>query len=892
MTGPRVGVQDDFAKWKAEQDFAKWKAAKEMERSAAGRDVTRRAMPGTAPRRATAPRDPRSGKESVLALAANFIDALAFGSLDEMAALTGGIGGAVSGEGFREGAQSGYQGMKLLREGGQEHDPGLTRLARGGGMLAGIIPSLAAGGVPTAIGARLGLRAAPEAAAASIPKAMLTAGGIGAGMGALSDGGVGERTRNAALMGVGTALIPPVVAGGLWAAGKVPGAARGLKRVFGNAVGRAGEAAEVVWQRMKIDRTGGLIAPHIGHPSVPSLAIDEAGPAVQGLAKGILHEPGEGRAILGRALENRSTAMRPAITAELERRTGMPAANARRVLVEIADEQKALTSAQDAVKAHQKALKQAAKRPVNQPTSAHAARAFEAEAGVAPNGITKFNEVMDETTTQMREVYDQAREATRGFAVESPTFAEVIETPIGKQAWEFAQISKANTGSALPTIERALPMGGMSAEQLAVQNARNVSRGVPPIVAPTESIPVPDPESIHLMKRYFANVARLGQQDGAQGLQAARAQGALKQWDNIRNEILDPAWRQADDVATQLFNTRRAAKLALDAAKAVPNPGSRRAATMSIRAVQDRVAAMSPEERAVFDPIFKWSIGSRIEGNSAAATHLALTNPKSGLFQLVEMATGNTGASSRIAAATARAPKPNIPILAVPQASRGLQAAQRGLSVLSTPAEAAAGNAGKTLPLLARDAAALPSAERGIMREAASANLRQAWEGVPSAQQSPGRFFASSPERVEQTGYAFRSPAEAGLFQKAVGAWDDVQSLKSRLMGGSDTAANLAEPGARASELERAVADYSTMGTGYATRRVMGRLGTRASERARQEVDEEVAKILAKSGGKLSDAEAAATARNILARVRSRLGIGAGAIAADQVMHGLLSPPK
>lgn len=720
-----------------------------------------RQMPGTRPN------DPRSGGEIAASLAANAVDALTLGGLDELAAGTGAIGGMFSGEGATAGGRAGYRGMKLLREGGQQYDPAGTRLARGTGLIAGILPALAASG---------------GAGAVPLWRSAASAGGLGAMAGLLSEGGAGERVRNAGISGAISAAVPPIFAGTMWAAGKVPGVAAGLAKVLPGATGRAGEAADVVANRMAMDRAGGIATPPILHPSVPALAIDEAGPAVQGLAKGILRAPGEGRAILGGALERRSEQMRPAITAELERRTGMPATRARAMLTDIADEQSALARAQDAVAEQQKTLNTTARQPIAQPSALDAVRAFEREVGPLPNGITETRRVMEETKGAMRAAYDEARVATNGFQVDSPTFRAIVQTPIGKQAWEFAQLSKANAGTPVPTVEQAVSVGGLPAERIAAVNARNAERGLPPI--PTESIPVPDPESVHLMKRFFASVARLGQQDGAQGLQAARAQGALRQWGAINTEILDPAWQQADAIATKLFGMQRAVKLGLDAGRATTNPGSKQALAMSLQAIRDRVATMSPDELSAFGPTLRFAVGNRIQRASPNALRGALANPRSDLSQLVVLATGDASAPGRIAAAVAKNVPAKAPILAIPEASSTLRAAQRGLAALTTPAEASGANAAHTLPVLARDVSASSPAERAVTTQAAAANLRQAWEGVPTGQKSPGLFFAKSPERVEQVGYAFGSPQQAGLFQRAVTAWDDAQALKARLMGG------------------------------------------------------------------------------------------------------------
>lgn len=823
-----------------------------------------RQMPGGVPV------DPRSTTERVSAAAANAIDALTGGSLDELAGLTGGIEGLFNrgALGVVPEARAGYEGMNLLRKEGAQYDPIGTRLARSGGTVAGLLASLGASGGPQTLAAatKLGIK-------------------MGATQGALSDGDLAERAKSTAIGGVIGGAIPPVVAGALWLGGKTPGVPQVMQHLFGDAVGVRGEANQVIADRMAMDKASGIVNPMVRDASVPSLAIDQGGAAVQGLAKGILRSPGEGRAILGNALERRGEQMRPAVTAALEKRIGLNGDAAKTVLTDLADEQTAFARAEELAQTHQKAVNAAARANVpTQPGSPELSAAFQSEAGDIPNGIAILRDVMDQSRREMDAAYTAARAATNGFAVESPTFNAIIKTPIGKQAWEYAQIARKNTGAALPTVERALPTNGISPERLAEINKLAAARGLPPIAGQTETVPVPDPEAIHLMKRYFADVARMGKADGAQGLQAARASGALEQWGNIRNEILDPAWRNADDIASKMFDLRRAGKFALDAARSTANPGSKRALTLSIDAVKERVSSMSPEERAVFDPMFKFAVSARLQKTGVASARASLVNPESDLAQLVTIATGSADAPYRMAAAVAKVPRGVAPTIAMPVKSPELRAAERGLSALTTPAEATGANAGRTLPVLARDVANMSQAERGLFGTTAAANLRQAWEGVPLGTRSPGLFFAKSPERVEQVGFAFPNKGAEKAFQNTVAAWDDVQALKNRLMGGSDTAANLAESASRAPEFEKAVADYSTMGAGYATRRVFGRIGQQQAAAARQEVDREVSRILAKEGGKLSDAEAAAKARQILARVRYRLGNGLGLLASDQAI--------
>ena len=111
--------------------------------------------------------------------------------------------------------------------------------------------------------------------------------------------------------------------------------------------------------------------------------------------------------------------------------------------------------------------------------------------------------------------------------------------------------------------------------------------------------------------------------------------------------------------------------------------------------------------------------------------------------------------------------------------------------------------------------------------------------------QSPGRLFATSPQRVEQTGYAFPTPGKAKDFQTAVSAWDAAQARTQRLLGGSDTQANIAENASRGGTPTGLLTNLLHGNFGSAATNLATSLGKEGADAGRQQVDAEIARILA-----------------------------------------------
>lgn len=505
--------------------------------SAAPADQVKRTAPGSH-------RDPRSFGQAMASNIANAVDAGTLGSLDELAGLTGGIGGMFDKEGFVEGAKAGYRGMKMLRKEGEKYDPTGTGISRALGVA---LPTIATFGA-----------AAPSVAPTALQTAR-TGAAIGGVAGAMSDGSMAQRGSSALTNSVIGGLFPLAAQTGLNLATKIPGvapmavkAATALGNRLPPKIGKPFTAAAEVLgpQGQAAQELAAIANPSArlvpANPSLPTLALDEAGPAAQALAKNIVRRPGAAGQTIRSAITSRQEQMRPAIN-------------------------DALTAA----------------------------------SGVSDDAVMVRQRMIDAQRAKANQMYDAAREATKGMPVQSQTLDEVLSTPIGKQAYQWAKIQKANRNSPLPQEVEQGTLPGFSPEQTEKWVADMQARGID---VPAEAVgdakitELPDPETLHLMKQYLAKVSRLGVNDGQQGMVAVQAQGALGNWGKIRNE-LPTVWQDADkafsDAQRKIDVLTRGTKVT----RLSDNPmvkNSRAAMDKSIQGAERDVATMPQEDVDLF----------------------------------------------------------------------------------------------------------------------------------------------------------------------------------------------------------------------------------------------------------------------------------------------------
>lgn len=377
---------------------------------------------------------------------------------------------------------------------------------------------------------------------------------------ALEDGqgvaGLAHDIGKGALIGgaVGAASIPAsAVAGKLVRASGLPGAVsagagklapllppgrlqRGAQAISG-ALGQEGEAAQVIARRARMDEQGGF-TPTPLHPSIPPMALDAAGPNVEGLAEGIAQKPGPGRAAIVKAVDTRAKQMRPAITSELEKGTGVP----------------------------------------------------------ADNGLQPLQQAIDARGAEAKQLYDAARLETKGQPVTSETFEQIKATPAGKKALQVAQAQQGNLfragGESVPD--------GYSPEQWAGVKTTMQERGIAvPDNVGSATQALPDPETLHLMKQHLAQLAKLGTQDGEGGTLSAGAKGALSVWGKVREELPD-VWKKADDAyaaRSRVIDAMNRGRQVFSTPVNPSAPTAQKALGRSLGGLDAKLAAASPEEQ-------------------------------------------------------------------------------------------------------------------------------------------------------------------------------------------------------------------------------------------------------------------------------------------------------
>jgi hypothetical protein len=309
-------------------------------------------------------------------------------------------------------------------------------------------------------------------------------------------------------------------------------------QTLARATGTRGAAATQIAQRAEQDAAGGF-TPEPMPASVPSMALDQAGPNVVGLAKNVARSPGEGQATVRGALESRSRQMRPGVSSALEQATGVTA-----------------------------------------------------DAGMQPTV-----QALAERKAVADKLYKAAEDATRDQVADSPSVRELMQTPAGKAAFAVAKAQRGNMQRPLPKVAEsiAVPEGIDPADWANMQRLA-AERGMPLPVGETEELP--DFPTLHLMKQKLAAMAKLGERDGQQGIAAAQAKGALNIWGQIRAELPD-VWKQADDAYAQhsaLLDMMDRGRNVLRTPLNPPQPGQR-GVTRSLTGLAQKFEAATPEQQ-------------------------------------------------------------------------------------------------------------------------------------------------------------------------------------------------------------------------------------------------------------------------------------------------------
>lgn len=531
---------------------------------------------------------------------------------------------------------------------------------------------------------------------------------VGALSGAAYGVGEGEGAGDRLTKGAVGGVLGGVLGGTMSGVGQ---AATGVARATIPAVARrmaTKDATRLLAERVAMDEAAGVPAKTLP-AAFPGRALDVGGPNVRSLAQGIAAQPGTGRAMLETALTERAAGERPAIAKALESATG--------------------------------------------PSSV---------------GMTVLKKMEEARSQEAGRLFGAARQATEGQAIESPTLTNVIKTPAGQAAYKWALTQKANRLLSLPqgAVDPAAP-AGFTAEQWANALQRMEAKGM---TVPRETIELPDAEVVHYMKQHLAKLARLGQQDGAQGALATSAQGVMGLWGRVQKELPAP-WAEADKafaVASRKIDAFNAGRRILQTTE-----------------------------------------------NPAGPARSAPARSLSGV--LGTFGTGETAEPLR-------------------------QGAQHAVS-----------------------------------------------EGFERTSASPQRFFAGSPERVQQVGAAFPNREGAASFQDVVRAYGDARTLKDQLVGNSQTAMRGLEAARRETAPPGVISNLLHGNLGAAGHAIVGTVEKGTRQKVRNDVDAAIAQMLLRSGNTAEaaglssvqsaaaqQARRAALLRTLQGRVAGQIGAGPG----------------
>jgi len=315
------------------------------------------------------------------------------------------------------------------------------------------------------------------------------------------------------------------------------GTANRILTNIANTLGARGEASGLVGQYGAMDRAGGYV-PEPMPNTVPTMAIDQAGPNTEKLAQTVAHgPPGPGQATMVRALQRRMGAMKPSIT-----------------------------------------------------------EAIQGGTGVGPGeGMQPLRDLVTANKAKANELFDAARAATKGQTIESPTFDAIRKTPIGQQAETYAIIEKANRMALQPVQVPAGPAPGFDQSQWnrVLDRLRANGENIPTV---TSEEGLPDPELVHYMKQFVARQAKMGNPTDPMTTQA---QGVLGVWNLLRKE-LPPEWRAADAATAKGFQLERGMDVGRGIFKTQVNPQvpARKAINTSLDAAVSSTGAANPEIQA------------------------------------------------------------------------------------------------------------------------------------------------------------------------------------------------------------------------------------------------------------------------------------------------------
>lgn len=268
-----------------------------------------------------------------------------------------------------------------------------------------------------------------------------------------------------AVFGAATPLVASTLGAGARAIG-LPDKAAGVISNIANAVGTNGKpnrflaklAASLGTQGQAAEELAGRASMDAGappnvpaSPNLPPLALDAGGPNVQGLAENIAKRPGQGQTILRNAVQSRQGQMRDYVNKALDQGTGTNAQSGEQLLQQLANEHANIDNTSRIVE--EAGFPRA---PNENPLQAWRAQM----GGTLSNGISALRQLVADKSATAKQVFGEARTATQGMAIDSPTLDAVRRSPAGSLAYDWALAQKANRMSPLAAVEtQHLPPG-------------------------------------------------------------------------------------------------------------------------------------------------------------------------------------------------------------------------------------------------------------------------------------------------------------------------------------------------------------------------------------------------------------------------------------------------
>lgn len=178
--------------------------------------------------------------------------------------------------------------------------------------------------------------------------------------------------------------------------------------------------------------------------------------------------------------------------------------------------------------------------------------------GVSPEQATTkaLEDALTAKKTELDQVFQSARDATKGQAITSPALDQVLRTDSGRQAYDWAKEQRAvfSNNQPLPSVKEEIrtprPMPKIFSSETSWQNFLQQH---PEMGFETKAVTkeVPDAQLLDLMRQHLSDLARLGETDVQGGKIATEAYANLRLWRDVQKEIPAP-YQQAISRAAEI----------------------------------------------------------------------------------------------------------------------------------------------------------------------------------------------------------------------------------------------------------------------------------------------------------------------------------------------------